>query len=517
VYNFNQHLALVGDFGGYRAGGLSGSGFDNNLANFQFGPRVWFRKHQKVNPYVQALFGGAWIDEHPDGPTAVPLRNAALALNGSDAAFAMLAGGGVDIRLARHVALKAVEADYFLTRLPSPVYGPEHMQNNVRLSAGVSFLFGGEKPAPVHAPPAPPAMKSCPDGTSVPAGSPCPKMLLGVNISGARAQMCQGETMSLASVLSANHSDVGYQWTVNGQPAGHGSTLEFGGSSAAPGTYSVAVTASGNAYQPATSNATIAILEQRPPTGTIQANPVELAAGQRSTLSANFEGQCCAPIGAPAFSASAGSVSGNEFDSSGVAFDPSDHSEQRRVVTITAKATDRCNNEGTATTSITVIQKATAASVRLPDVLFPAGSSRVNNCGKRVLLEQLRTYFERDPAGKAVLVGHNATNETAPNLAEDRARNAAAVITAGTGICLSLPADQVLVSAPGPDQKGVDFEPNFCGASVLEQRGSAVSSADHMAQFRRVEVWFVPSGAEPPKSLGDYRASGAMHISGCPK
>jgi outer membrane protein OmpA-like peptidoglycan-associated protein len=390
------------------------------------------------------------------------------------------------------------------------------MQNNLRVSTGVAFLFGGEKPTPVHAPPPAPAMRHCPDGTTVPEGSPCPKIPLSVSISGARAQMCQGDTMSLASAMPANHSDVHFQWTVNGQPAGQGPTLAFG-AAATPGTYRIGVTAGGNAYESATADTTIGVIEKRAPTGSIQANPSELTAGGRATLSASFDGQCCEPIGAPAFSASVGSISGNEFDSSSITFDPDDHSEQRRVVTITAKVTDRCNNEGTATTSVTVVQKATAAPVRLPDVLFPAGSSRVNNCGKRVLLEQLRSYFERDPGGKAVLVAHNASGERAANLAEDRGRNAAAVITAGSGICLSIPASQVIVSAPGAEQGGVDFQPNFCGASVLEQRGSAVQANDGTAQYRRVEVWFIPTGADLPKSVSNYQAASAMSISGCPK
>jgi outer membrane protein OmpA-like peptidoglycan-associated protein len=510
VLNVSNRIAVVGDFGGYQSGGLSAFGFNSTLVNYLAGPRVWFGQ-KRLRPYVQALFGGAWENAYIVGPLNTP----GPWLTGSTSAFALLAGGGLDIRLGRHVALKAAEASYFYTRLPNPAYIGEHLTNNVRLSAGLSLLFGGEKPAPP--PPPKPAMKTCPDGSTVPAGSPCPKLPLNVGISGARAQMCQGETMSLASNLSANHSGVAFQWTVNGQPAGQGATFSFGGSSIAPGTYRVGVTASGEAYSAATSDTTIAVLEKRAPTGSVEAAPAEVKAGERATLSARFAGQCCDPISAPTFTASEGSISGNQFDSSGVSFDAADHSEQRRVVTIVAKVTDSCNNEGTAKASVTVIQQATAAPVRLPDVLFPSGSSRVNNCGKRVLLEQLKTYFERDPAGKAVLVGHTATNETASKLAEDRARNAAAVITAGSGICLSIPPDQVLVSAPGSEQKGVDFKPNFCGASVLEQRGSAINAGDPMAQYRRVEVWFVPSGATPPASLGDYRPAGALKISGCPR
>ena len=118
---------------------------------------------------------------------------------------------------------------------------------------------------------------------------------------------------------------------------------------------------------------------------------------------------------------------------------------------------------GTATTSVEVIKGAVVAPVRLPDVLFPANNSRVNNCGKRILLEQLRSYVERDPTGTVVLVGNTSNDETAANLAMQRAMNSAAVITAGTGVCLSVPQSHVQISAPGADQNGVGFESQGSG------------------------------------------------------
>src|SRR4029450_7786402 len=120
---------------------------------------------------------------------------------------------------------------------------------------------------------------------------------------------------------------------------------------------------------------------------------------------ASFQGQCGGPIQAATFEASEGSLQGDQFDSSGVQFDSTSHSEQRKTVTISAKAADN-RNVGTATTTLEVIKSATIAAIRLPDVLFTANSARVNNCGKRILLEQLRAYFERDSTGTVVLVGH---------------------------------------------------------------------------------------------------------------
>ena len=61
-----------------------------------------------------------------------------------------------------------------------------------------------------------------------------------------------------------------------------------------------------------------------------------------------------------------------------------------------------------------LVRPAVIVPVRLPDVLFPAGSSPLNNCGKRILLEQLRASYQRDPGGMIVLVGHSSCDEMDP-------------------------------------------------------------------------------------------------------
>lgn len=46
----------------------------------------------------------------------------------------MIAGGGLDIPISRHIAIRPIEADYLLTRLPN---GGNNVENNLRLSAGL--------------------------------------------------------------------------------------------------------------------------------------------------------------------------------------------------------------------------------------------------------------------------------------------------------------------------------------------------------------------------------------------
>ena len=48
-------------------------------------------------------------------------------------------GGGLDLKLTRHLALRLIDADYLLTLLPN---GINSRQNNVSLSTGVVFRLG---------------------------------------------------------------------------------------------------------------------------------------------------------------------------------------------------------------------------------------------------------------------------------------------------------------------------------------------------------------------------------------
>jgi len=60
---------------------------------------------------------------------------------GSVTALAMTTGGDVDVTMSRHVAIRPVQAEYFLTKFPD---GNNNRQNNFRFSAG--FRLGRLEP-----------------------------------------------------------------------------------------------------------------------------------------------------------------------------------------------------------------------------------------------------------------------------------------------------------------------------------------------------------------------------------
>jgi len=119
-------LSAVADFSGENTGSVNNGGRGLSLVSFTAGPRFSFSFHRRFSPFAQGLFGAAHGFNSYFPVTAGP--------TGAATDFAMIAGGGFDVRIARHVGLRPIEADYFLTRLPNGVNGA---QNNLRLSAGL--------------------------------------------------------------------------------------------------------------------------------------------------------------------------------------------------------------------------------------------------------------------------------------------------------------------------------------------------------------------------------------------
>ena len=508
AYNFNRWFSGVVDLGAVHNANFT----DATVTNYLGGPRITVRK-SRLAPYFQVLVGGAYSTQSFSAPIdAVAFEQGVILPGGTtiratrqQTGFAMVAGGGLDVKLSRHVSLRAFEVEYFLTRLNNFRAVGDNTQDNIRASAGLNFTFGGEEPAPPHVQPT----KTCPDGSVIPVDATCPKRNISVSLSAMPSEICQGDTANLnASISGAEGNQLSFDWFVNNKEVSEAHSFAFASKDLQPGTYTVAVKVSGTNINPASAQTTITVREYIPPSVTAKAEPAEIFVGEKSTLSAICQGQCGGNMQPPTFVASDGSVNGDQFDSTGVQFDSNDSSEQRKTVTVTATCADN-RSKGTATTTVTVIKK--AAAVRLPDVLFDANSSRVNNCGKRVLLEQLKAYFDRDSTGTAVLVGHQSSDEKAADLANQRVLNATAVITAGTGVCLAISPSQVLVSAPGVEQNGVSFEAGFCSSSV--------KGASDVAEKRRVEVWFIPTGGEKPSSFTDGESATSLQLSGigCPK
>ncbi|MFZ0519925.1 MAG: outer membrane beta-barrel protein [Candidatus Acidiferrales bacterium] len=130
AYEFSHGVSAVAEFSGQHAGNINATGEDLTLFSYLFGPRYTVRMSDRWLPFGQVLLGGA----HASG-TFEPSGSGG---SGSYNSFSMVAGGGLDIKVAEHIGIRATEVDYYLTRFPNGVNGRE---NNLRISAGLVFRF----------------------------------------------------------------------------------------------------------------------------------------------------------------------------------------------------------------------------------------------------------------------------------------------------------------------------------------------------------------------------------------
>lgn len=134
--NANSWLGVVADVGGYYAraktstfihGVVPTSTLGNTnvkLYSFLFGPQLSYRKNEHVTPFIHALFGGVRETFGPE-----------ISVGGSKTDFGMAFGGGVDVKVAEHAAIRVIQADYMRSRFGWKA------ENNVRLSFGAVVRF----------------------------------------------------------------------------------------------------------------------------------------------------------------------------------------------------------------------------------------------------------------------------------------------------------------------------------------------------------------------------------------
>jgi hypothetical protein len=102
------------------------------ITNYRFGPRLYGPTRGRITPFAEILAGGtrtttSFVTVFPGGRTTTD-----FSLNG----FAFAAGGGLDMRIKRWIAWRAVQADYNFLRVRG------ENSNGVRLATGIVFRFG---------------------------------------------------------------------------------------------------------------------------------------------------------------------------------------------------------------------------------------------------------------------------------------------------------------------------------------------------------------------------------------
>ena len=108
-----------------------------NLFTGNFGPQIKIRI-KRVQPFFEGLVGGTHTNFYQNVH-----KNCSGCTFGSpgDWALDVVLGGGVDIKVTSHLAIRPIEFDYFLTRFINNITSGNNNQNNFRYQAGLVFEF----------------------------------------------------------------------------------------------------------------------------------------------------------------------------------------------------------------------------------------------------------------------------------------------------------------------------------------------------------------------------------------
>ena len=402
AFNLNRALGLVGDFGGYNARQIQLTGAGANPARvadasgtaftYLAGPRLSFR-YSRVTPFAQVLFGGVHASQvtlsNCSGVLCTPLP--------TENAFAMTAGGGIDLRIHRHLATRIVQAEYLMTNFADLSTGNRDTQNDLRLSSGLVFGFGGNTPPPAIA-------YTCSVSPSV---------------------VFPGDMITVTGTamnLNPNpKKTVSYAWTTDGGTiSGTANIANLDTSSAAPGTYTVKghVSQGVKPGQMADCSASFTVRAFEPPTISCSANPSSVNPGDNSRITASAVSPQNRPL-TYSYNATAGSISGTTpsatLSTAGAAPGP---------ITVTCGVSDDKGHHVSATTRVNVI--APPPPPPLPPAPAPLASTmcsvsferdatrptRVDNEAK-ACLDDVALSLQRSSDAKLALVGNEDAKEKA--------------------------------------------------------------------------------------------------------
>ncbi len=420
AYNLNRYLGIVADVGDYTnskirlTGGYTGTvdvdATNGGVISYLFGPRLSFRHHGRLTPFVQVLGGGVRASE-------VSLSNctANCTLLPLQRSFAMTAGGGLDIRVHRHFAVRVIQAEYMMTRFTDLTTGSGGMQNDMRLSTGIVFRFGGSP----RAPELPPVDYSCSlNPASVFPGDPIAVSGTAVNLDPAKMAV--------------------YTWTVDGGTVtgGSSSTAKIDTTNLAVGAYTLKghVSEGGRASDNADCTAQYAVKAYEQPTVSCSANPVTVLSGAPSTITAVGVSPQDRPL-TYSFATDSGAVSG-----SGATATLTTTGAAAGSATVTCNVVDDKGQSASATASVSITIPAAAPKPMTSamctvqfgrDVRRP---SRVDNEAK-ACLDEIALNMQRNSDAKLAIVGNAQSGEKrGAKLAAERATNTKAYLVSDKGI-----------------------------------------------------------------------------------
>jgi len=382
AFSLNRYWGLVGDFGGFNETRLqltSGNPptvmgpyravTNGTVFTALGGPRLSFRSHERITPFAQALFGGIRASQES-------LCTGCVHSLPTETSFALTAGAGLDLRVRQHLAIRLVQAEYLMTNFEDLTTGKKANQNDMRLSTGIVFRFGGALP--------PPLTLSC-------AASP--------------ASIFPGDSVTVTATTGQLDPKLNavYSWTGSGV-TGNGTTATVATSSLTPGSYTVNCGVKEGKpgkegqkpWESADASASFVVKAFEPPTVSCSASPNAINPGDKAVISAVGVSPQNRPL-TYTYSASAGTINGNggtaSFDSTGA---PSG------TITTTCAVSDDKNQTATANANVTIAppppppappaeQVRLEGRLALHSVFFPTASPRAEHPEGGLVASQQQT------------------------------------------------------------------------------------------------------------------------------
>jgi len=423
AYNFNRYLGLVADLGGFADSKIefpgTGGGASTVMSSYGavfpylFGPRLSFRGHERVTPFLQVLFGGIYatkvmMDSGCGGAGCTPLP--------AENKFAWTGGGGLDVKVSHHVAIRIVQVEYLMTNFQNHNTGINELQNDMRFSSGIVFRFGGN-PGPQLPPPSPLAYSCSVNPSSVFPGDT-------ISVSGTALNLNPAKTAA-------------YTWSVDGGVvSGVSSTAKIDTTNLAPGAYTLKghVSVGDRPSENADCTAPYAVKAYEPPTVSCSANPSAVISGDSSTITAIGISPQNRPL-TYSYSSTSGLVNGT-----GTTAALSTTGATVGTVTVTCNVADDKGQTASGATSVMVSVPAVVAKPQTSELCSinferdVARPSRVDNEAK-ACLDEIALNLQRSSDAKLAVVGSAATGEKGgKKLAAARAVNTKAYLVSEKGI-----------------------------------------------------------------------------------
>jgi outer membrane protein OmpA-like peptidoglycan-associated protein len=278
-FNVNKVLGFKGEFTGATSNdvkvcdstGLNCLTRSGNMFTYLIGPQLSFRNPSRVTPFLHLMFGGTNSNVYANLKQSGTISTGPTVADAVKNAFTLAAGGGLDVKVGKSVAIRLAQFDYFMTRFSGrevstagtgSVGGLEiNNQSNWRYMGGIVFRMGRKNMEPPS-----------------------------VTCSSSKATIIQGETTGIqANAVDPEGYGLTYSWSASGgaKVVGSGPNVTFESAGLAPGKYSVTVTVSDGKFSASCSTDVTVLKKNGPPTVTCAPASTSVMVGESVTINAS--------------------------------------------------------------------------------------------------------------------------------------------------------------------------------------------------------------------------------------